>query len=926
MRFFHSKGLWARIYKVPIGTAVLISSPILLLASWLTLNAYLDYYRFIGHTSGGKFSPKFTTEMLHWFARDNLRRSYLRLTAPEMPENDELETIQLSIDPEYLVELNRDLPRSGKANDFRAYLKYDGRNYTVKARYTGDNYWHWLFTQKSWRIKTKRTELANGSRKINIKKTRTKETFNEVIAMDLARELGLLAPRMRPVKFIQNNVYMGVYLLGDKIDESVLRRNGRMPGSIYVGDYGPPNPVTGVSQLWEHDRFWVKDASRNAQEENFRGDMQLLIEGVSAPTPLEFYHFAETYLDKGRYAKYVSLDNALASGHHDFHHNHMYYFDPFLGKYEPISWDLDTWHTNTNRFDFTGNPLLNAWKMIPAYELLRQKQLYSLIQPGELLSLGQISGRIDEYHKAIRPALAADVYRDTKSHNGIVMLKMPQIPFTTFSDEEFDNSVERLKSGLASRMAFIRDHLNRSELGYRLTIEQGRTRLDLFVAGNVGRVVTEIVIAGSADGAELWRDQNRNGIPDSEDVNVSTAKGGKFVLNETVLPGFKKVKSDRPPRMFGTEELVASPLQYTYFIVGGGVAGETAEIASRNVVTNEVLPAIHLAASEIGDAEGTASLHPWELPRPLEARQIRLGPGVVEMRESLYVRAEESLDVVSGTTLRLGPGVSIVSHGSVRFAGAPSSPVVVEQLEAGRPWGVIAVQGDKADGSVMRHCSISGGSVDTHNLVYYSGAVSFHGVSDLTIQDCRFGENEIGDDTVHIGYAKSFLIERSGFFNGNSDALDVDISTGRIADSWFRGNGNDAVDLMTSNVEIFGSVMSDNGDKGVSVGENSTLTLSNTLLQRNAIGIEVKDQSIVNFGDNVIAESPLGVNLYNKNWRYGGGGNLNADRLRVFEVETPIVKDKSSHYHIEGIDYLAERDVREVHSAYEFGSIPDVTY
>ena len=142
MRFLLKNNPINRFYQISFRSAICISLPFFILITWMVADAYLEYHRFIKVVAKKTPAPSFNKSILHLYLHDGILRSYNRLTAPSMPENDKLPTIQMSIAPEDLAELNSDLPKSGKAEYYKAFLKYKGDSYSVKARYMGDNYWH----------------------------------------------------------------------------------------------------------------------------------------------------------------------------------------------------------------------------------------------------------------------------------------------------------------------------------------------------------------------------------------------------------------------------------------------------------------------------------------------------------------------------------------------------------------------------------------------------------------------------------------------------------------------------------------------------------------------------------------------------------------------------------------------------------------
>jgi len=907
MLFLSRRNPLKRLYRISFKSAGVICLPILILIGWMIFDSYLEYRRFADIACRGQ-APAFNVDIMHLFLRNALVKAFVGATAPDMPNDENLPTIQMSIDCESLAALNADLPRSGKEHAYKAYIKYGGKSYTVKARYMGDNHWHWLYDQKSWRIKTKRSKLIENSRKLNIKNPRTTVTLNECVAQDLAKDIGLISPRVYPVKLIVNNIYKGVHLFWDPIDESVIRRFNKMPGSVYSGDGAPADPKTGVSTLWNNEKWWEKSASRNAEQKDYRDDIRTFISAVNNPDLKEFSDFADRYLNKEAYASFFSLDNLVACMHHEYNHNNKIYFDPVMGTFQPVSWDIDDWHLANPEFDAASNPLLNKWKLIPGLDLLRKKRLYELIDSGAFLP-DRILDRIDAYDLKIRPALEADVYRDEKYWQASKIMKFQTLLCIPLLVSRYDDAVQRYKTQINKRVSMLRSYLSQSRMICSVSgpEENGRHVVHLAVCGNVGRRITGMKLTGSFRSAKIFRDVNRNLVLDEQDIplgKTGRVNGESVIsLHEEVLPGYRKTTQLKGLDifLFGNHRLEVSPLEYDYIIDTHNGTIDSVEIQSQNVVTGQLMETSYAPIPE-GIAQKTVSIHPWELPAKPVKKSVSLGPGEVIITRTETYPEHISLMILPDTTLRLGKGVSIFCYGKVTAKGTYDRPIRFEAVDSKKPWGVFVLQGKGTSGSVFEHCIWQGGSEAHNNLIYYCGMVSMHGVEDLTVKDCTIGRNYLGDDAMHLAYCKNFIVKACLFDQARSDALDVDISSGKVVLSRFRNSGNDTLDLMTSDIQVDNCVFTRAGDKGISVGEKANLAIDGCVFRNCNVGIEIKDRSVVTFERNVFRNCQTAINLYKKNWRYGGGGILKAGNIYAIRCGTNLKKDKHSKARVDAIE------------------------
>jgi len=176
--------------------------------------------------------------------------------------------------------LNVDLPESGKDHYVDAFMHVsDKKNKTfkVKLRYRGDNNFHWLFKQKSLRIKLSEDDSYNMSKIINLINPPMLMQITDVISYEIAKELGLISPEYYPVRMFVNGEYMGVYLFLSQVDESLLRIHKIMPGSIYYGESSPVNE-NGIFYLFFKQQFWQNKGARNKETKNLREDISYYIE------------------------------------------------------------------------------------------------------------------------------------------------------------------------------------------------------------------------------------------------------------------------------------------------------------------------------------------------------------------------------------------------------------------------------------------------------------------------------------------------------------------------------------------------------------------------------------------------------------------------------------------------------------------------
>lgn len=897
-----------RLWRIPLRHAIWLLLPLQVLVAWVYYQGWqgkriYDDFQAVGW---GVTPPADQVQEMY-FLRDQLRRSIGKMLAPPVPSGDAVETFGLTIDREDLVALNSRLPASGKLHYYNGLLDTkDGRD-AVEARYMGDNHWHWLYPHKSWRVKTTRGEPFRDTRAFNLKNSPTKLVIEEAFISQISREQGLLAPEIEPVKLMLNNAYSGMSLFWPVADESLLRRARRMPGSIYSGD-GAPADQTGVSQLWYKSSYWDKVASRNAEQERYRGDIEALVEVISEDDPERFHAFAERYLDLEQFTKYVATDRLLGSRHHDYYHNHKLYFDPYKGRWEPIMWDYGEW-TLTGRpatFDQVTFPLLNAVRRHPANELAIQRQHYQLLT--EVLPVEEFERRWDQWYDRIAPALKADGGRDYRDWNASSMLKLQKVHNAWFSMGQYRAWIAAAKDEYGKRSEWVLRRMERSNLAYKLDeLSPGTYSMHMLVSGLVGQVWNQLRVPSAEGEIILRRDRNMNGKLDESDPVVARAEVIDAVAHlefaEELLPGLRiEDRPGGPSAPFGNIQFRPIQMRYRYFLsAAAGLQGEL-ELSSENAVTGSPVPVAIVKRVRPRAGNYPYSLHPWKLPPPPPAEEVSIGPGQIRIDEDRVYGATTTVRIKAGTTLQLGPKVSLFFEGPVFAEGSADAPIIVEPAVADQPWGVFDLHGQGTRGSRLAHARFSGGSVAERNLVRRSGMVTVMDSSDIRMENCFFGTNHVGDDSLHWGYVKDGVVVGSRFEDARSDAFDIDISEQiLVQDCQFFGSINDGLDIMTSVVAVTDCSFEKAGDKGISVGEASNLRLSTSTFTRCVIGVEIKDNSEAHIDDgSAFFSCPVAVNLYRKNERYSKGGRLYAGVLHTTDCEEDWKADKRSQVFITG--------------------------
>ncbi len=857
-----------KLYKLPLNIALFLSVLIILAISTYSISALSKFYSYKKVVSQ---NMELTLDHFHFLLRDELKTEWLQLTAPEALSDREtpLRTFHITVKREDLDSLNENLPESGKDHYIDAYMSASDDNTTrkISLRYRGDNNCHWLYEQKSLRIKLNKNDIYNMEKVFNLINPPHWYSFRDVATYKLAKKFGLMTPEYFPVRVKLNGKYMGVYMYLSQVDESLLRKHKIMPGSIYSGDWAPPNK-DGISDLWFNEKYWDKKASRNAEQKNNREDITLFIDAMSNYNEEDFLNFFNKMCDTKKFLTFIALDRVFGGNHHDYLHNIKIYFDPYKGKFEPIMWDPRNWSQSKTK-DLSLNPLVLRIKKNAILDNKVDKIVYSIINnPDTIKSIE------NNYTSVIKEAwrdIESDIYRDSAEI-------YPEL-FRTFYSTTFNmNDFSQWQKGDIWVLTQRRKHLNQilesSSVQYATKGKTDNTiEIELYISGNT---------AVLADFSIIKADR-------------ITVDGGEVSDHFIFYPGrviLKNKQIENPIYQYG-KDLVGSSVKKYFIQLDGCEKFDISDISFTNYITGKsmaIKESAHVNDPELDIAYFRKPVQP--------EHQTKILKGIIDVNESLVFDEYTTVKIEPDTTFIMDSNRSIYFYGKVIAIGTKEKPIRFIAKNSNQPWGLVAVQGKATTGSKFEYVKFENGSIDTRNLIHYTSPFNIHDMDWFEVRHCKIGRNFVGDDAMHIAYAKG-IVDSCEFTDARSDGLDIDISDVNITNNIFYKSGNDGLDIMTTTMNASNNVFIDMGDKGISVGEWSEANITDSFFLRTVIGTEMKDKSKVK-ADNLIYvdTKEKAINLYNKNKRYDTGGFLEAGNIYLLG-NTKVKTDKRSAQKIE---------------------------
>ncbi|MBM4372006.1 MAG: CotH kinase family protein, partial [Deltaproteobacteria bacterium] len=727
--------------------------------------------------------------------------------------------------------------------------------------------------------------------------------FDELIVMDLAREEGLLTPDYYPFRLLVNNANLGVHFFSVQPDEGLLRNARRIPGSLYSGNGASPDPATGISTLWRDASAWKKVTARldvpGAMKD--RTELERLLVALRDLPDVEFASFARDHLALDRFALFDALDVVFGGDQHDWDRNHKLYFDPYRARFEPVAWSFRGW-SHRSALNRVENPLQLRLKAIPGYLLTRNRLVLELMDG--VASVRALRARIAFLLGTLGPELAADPFWDAYHLLPPVDRYLRQM-VRPMDEERQALVLEARFSTMERRERWLRRVL--AEGGLRLDAGPavGGARVDVVIDGH-GGVRLEAVSAAWPQGCVPARwtvnaDTDLDGTPaGGRDLGAAPGAGGEAWLGLELLPGLKLEPRPPDPRE-GDVVAVPEARRYSLFIDGGGCCPEVVHVRGVDLLTGAPLtrrvevgtgtlpPVPEAACAETvpPGRPGHASAHPWCHPGDAAA-PVRLGPGLVEISSTRVFSPGQRVEIRPGTTLRLGPGASLVVRGPLLAEGTAREPIRFE----GDGWGGVALQGPATAGSRLAAWVVRGGSRPSWGLAVFPATVNLHDTRDIAVRGLVLSGSSPGTDALHVAYVSDLVLEELRVDRAGSDGLDLEFSAATIRGLTVVDPRDEALDLMGSEVILENAVLTGARGSGISAGEETRLRARRVLVDGAATGVLAKNASRVQLRDALLRRSDVAVDVRSSSVRYEGSSRVAGRHIHAADCRRGVVKDR----------------------------------
>lgn len=856
-----------RVLRIAPTSALILALPVLLLMAWYGWSSYVRYERYRRST---KAEVKLDAELFQLFLHDELTRHLRRLTLPEGPGT--LDTFELSVDAGGMQTLADDATSKKKRRYVTGYLRKDGVMHEVDVRHQGRRHWHALGVQKSMKVRAKKGDLIDGVRVFNLINGPTPFGLEEQIILDLAREDGLLTPAFHPVRVRLNNADLGVYRFEAQPGEGLLRRQRRMPGSLYSGDFAhPEEPHAGFGKFGAATPDALTDFT----------EIDTLVAMVRERSHLELEAWASTNVDYDKFALFDALDVVFGGDQHDFESNVKLYYDSYRGRFEPIARDYRAF-THVPFYKLAENQMLLRFEALPDFLWRRDRRVYDLITGSA--SVPAIRTRVDEAFDRLMPELRADPYWDAYKLLGrasrfhrFMVRPMNVGRWVTATRAELDT--------FARRSRFLRDRLEARAIELAAVPSGETTTIEIVVDGYDAHRVREVGAPGDAGEMTVWADINVNGVLDAGDEAIGSgpSSGVRPEARDRLTAGISLV-AVKDEDVAGPVRTVRVPRRYRYFVRASGGAPSPVSIeleslitgaTTRRILTPTGTATITGAPADVNAvpklAAGETTPHAWSFPRRPRPQTI-VWAGETTVERSLFL-PHETIEVRPGAVVRFANDTEI--RGRLVVAGTAGANA---RLEGQR----VTLRGPGTAGSRIERATLALAGLEIFDT------------EDIRLRDLEIRPPAEAAEPIHATYVNGLSVHEVTIVEAPGDAVDLEHTTADLRGLRVIGAGDECIDLMGADVRLTDSLLVGCKNNAVSAGEETNIQILGSAIADVKHGVLAKNASTARVSRTLIYRAKQALRTNRRDVHYDQPSRIDAEEVYAVECEKVVRRAKQT--------------------------------
>ena len=705
-------------------------------------------------------------------------------------------------------------------------LLYEKSEYPVKLRVKGDREIHFAepnFT--SYKIDITSEDRFNGLEEFSIQKPIARNYIYEYIFQKLSKESKIISLDYLVVNFFVNGIDRGIFVIEEGFSKELLEKNGQRNGPIFgINDRQGRNFPEIIFEAYSELDWYINDPDK-------------IKSGYSILNSLkENKNYYENFINWDEWAKYFAVSDLLEAYHGVLPRSARFYYNPIIGKIDPISFDG---HKGTGDFsnfiilDFLNKRSSCSWIcderdwflkfFLKDESNLRNEFIEKYLEHLDLITEeSYIDNFLNKYQTEIKLYNKA-FYKDFS--------KVDKIFWKGIAPYIYDDKY------LYKRAKFIKNKINNINFDEFIF---SKNEDKLIIKGFLNSTPVKI-IPDCGKGEDLkkvyWVYKNST---------INWNKNCEKIVISDFNNISKKINLYNNPK-----------LNINYFPI---------DLASFKSFEDTI-----------------KNIKKDKLIIPVEEN--------IKIKENTLLNKNLVLKLKKNQNIYLSNGASLVVFGDLQIEGNKNNKSKIEGLKP--EYGSLILKGNTNNISNTIFKNLKAPNLKGFSLY---GAVNFIN-SENYIRNSIF-EKSHSEDFVNFINSKTEL-ENIELMDTTSDAIDVDAGKLNFINLKCKNIGNDCLDFSNSEISGKNFFSERVQDKSISVGEKSKVEIKNLNLDNSEIAIAVKDSSKANVSNIKINNSTVPFAVFVKKSEYGPA-SLKVNDLILNNSNDVFLVDKISTLEIDG--------------------------
>lgn len=767
--------------------------------------------------------------------------------------------------------------KSSESPRVKVTIEFKEKQFSGRVRLKGDRKAHWDNRKNSsYKFELNDNTFFMGMNKFAIHKPVMRNYIHEWLFHEMVKELEIIGLNYKFIKVSINGTDRGLYALEEGFGKELIERSKRRNGPIFsfreelsmnsVGNWYQDNTNLEVY----NKKYWNK-------KENY----QLL---KSASDKLNNFFLGneklENTFDLEKWASYLAICDLLYTFHGAYAKSVRYYYNPIVGKFEPVAFDGHRGrnHPNYNKLNKDYNN-----QIILDYLYNHDNKFFPDTALGwlNLFFLDKDKKLKENFYKLYIEKLEL-VTSESFLNTFLTSRKkeINQINSLIYSDYYlFDNLHTRgpgfyyfSKKDLEHRAKTIRTKIRAESNNYPEYIQAGIEKNKLIIKNyssyqHYDATIIKELNCEKDKNYDIKKINSNNNYPIVNfQINNFKNKYLKTIINLKPLKDldFDKCNSVKIENLANKEEYIINFDKINFNINQEKETGAKFSDFSNFFIT--------------------------------DGKTLLLKENEVIINKNIFIPDGFKVFLKSGQKIVLNNDAFIISN-SPWSAIANENTINISGNDNNFGGGIlINAKNEKSYFENVIFSNLRGPGDDIKNEFLIFGSLNFY-ESKVELNNIEF-KNIFSEDAINI-IRSNFNIINAKFNQIISDGIDFDFSNGSAYNLSFKNIGNDALDFSGSKANIDGIYTIFTGDKILSAGETSYIEVSNIKSKDSFSGIVSKDGSYVKIVNADFKQIQYPFSAYLKKKEYDKPSYIQLYSTNLIEKKNNYIVDNISKIYVD---------------------------